>query len=52
MLKDMVHRSLDPPWAQGLVEADVAQFRRAWGSADMREGIRAYAERREAGFGR
>lgn len=51
MMKDMVHRSLDPPWDQ-TVESDVAQFRRAWGSADMREGIRAYAERREPGFGR
>jgi enoyl-CoA hydratase/carnithine racemase len=51
MLKDMVHRSLDPPWEQ-TVESDVARFRRAWGSADMREGIRAYTERREAGFAR
>jgi enoyl-CoA hydratase/carnithine racemase len=51
MLKDMVHRSLDPPWEE-TVEMDVAQFRRAWGSADMREGIGAHAERREPGFAR
>jgi len=51
MLKDMVHRSLDPPREQA-VESDVAQFRRAWGSADMREGIGAYTERREAEFAR
>jgi len=51
MLKDMVHRSLDPPWEQ-TVESDVAQFRRAWGSTDMREGIRAYTDRRETGFAR
>ena len=49
MLTDMVHRSLDPPWEQ-TVEMDVAQLRRAWGSAGMREGIGAYAERREPGF--
>lgn len=51
MLKDMVHRSLDPPWEQ-TAESDVAQFRRAWGSADMREGIRAYTDHRETGFAR
>jgi enoyl-CoA hydratase/carnithine racemase len=51
MLKGMVHRSLDPPWEES-VESGVAEFRRAWGSADMREGIRAYTERREPGFTR
>jgi hypothetical protein len=43
--------TLDPPWEQTL-ESHVAQFRRARGSADMREGIRACTDRREAEFAR
>jgi enoyl-CoA hydratase len=45
LMKDLVHRAQDPPWEQ-LVETDLADFRAGWGSADLLEGLRAYAERR------
>jgi enoyl-CoA hydratase len=50
LMKDLVHRAQDPPWEQ-LVEADLADFRAGWGSADLREGMAAYAERRDPAFG-
>jgi enoyl-CoA hydratase len=48
-LKELVHRAQDPPWEQ-LVEADLADFRANWGSADLREGVAAYAEHRGPDF--
>jgi enoyl-CoA hydratase/carnithine racemase len=48
-MKELVHRAQDPPWEQ-LVEADLADFRANWGSADLREGIAAYAEHRGPKF--
>ena len=48
-LKELVHRAQDPPWEQ-LVEADLADFRANWGSADLREGVAAYAEHRDPRF--
>jgi enoyl-CoA hydratase len=48
-MKELVHRAQDPPWEQ-LVEADLADFRANWGSADLREGVRAYAEHRAPVF--
>jgi enoyl-CoA hydratase len=36
-MKELVHRAQDPPWEQ-LVEADLADFRANWGSADLRQG--------------
>jgi enoyl-CoA hydratase len=50
-LKELVYRAQDPPWEQ-LIEADIADFRENWGSADLREGIASYAEHRAAAFGR
>jgi enoyl-CoA hydratase len=50
LMKELVHRAQDPPWEQ-LVEADLADFRASWGSADLREGIAAYAEHRAPVFG-
>lgn len=48
LAKAMVHRD-QPDWAT-LVEADLADFRSGWYSADLREGIRAYSERRTPRF--
>jgi enoyl-CoA hydratase/carnithine racemase len=48
LAKAMVHRD-QPDWAT-LVEVDLADFRSGWYSADLREGIRAYSERRTPRF--
>ena len=48
LAKAMVHRD-QPDWAT-LVEADLADFRAGWYSADLREGIRAHTERRTPRF--
>ena len=48
-MKELVHRAQDPPWEQ-LVEADLADFRANWGSADLREGVAAYAGHRDPKF--
>jgi enoyl-CoA hydratase/carnithine racemase len=48
-MKELVHRAQDPPREQ-LAEADLADFRAHWGSADLREGVRAYAEHRAPVF--
>jgi enoyl-CoA hydratase/carnithine racemase len=48
LAKAMVDRD-QPDWAT-LVEADLADFRSGWYSADLREGIRAYTERRTPRF--
>ncbi|HEX5406017.1 MAG TPA: enoyl-CoA hydratase/isomerase family protein [Pseudonocardiaceae bacterium] len=48
LLKAMVHRNR-PDWAR-LVEADLADFRAGWHTAELREGIRAYTERRSPRF--
>jgi enoyl-CoA hydratase len=50
-MKELVRRAQDPPWEQ-LVEDDIADFRARWGSADLREGIAAYAARRPPAFDR
>jgi enoyl-CoA hydratase len=50
-MKELVHRAQDPPWEE-LVEAGIADFRKHWGSADLREGMAAYAERRAPAFDR
>jgi enoyl-CoA hydratase len=50
LIKELASRAQDPPWEQ-LVEADLADFRASWGSADLREGIAAYAEHRAPVFG-
>jgi enoyl-CoA hydratase len=49
LLKAMVHRSEQSDWATQ-VETDLADFRAGWHSADLREGIRAYTERRSPRF--
>jgi len=49
LLKTMAHRAQLPDWAEQ-VDADLADFRAGWGSADLREGIRAHAERRQPDF--
>jgi enoyl-CoA hydratase len=46
-LKAAVHRSEAPSW-EDHVAADLADFRAIWGTPQMREGIRAYSERRDA----
>jgi enoyl-CoA hydratase/carnithine racemase len=51
LAKRMVHRSQDPDWDRN-VEADLTDFRNGWGSADMREGMRAYVEHRQPAFRR
>lgn len=48
LAKAMVHRE-QPDWAVS-VEADLADFRAGWYSADLREGVRAYSERRPPAF--
>jgi enoyl-CoA hydratase len=50
-MKELVRRAQDPPWAE-LVEADIADFEAQWGSADLREGLRAYAGHRAPAFTR
>ena len=49
-MKRMLHRRHDAGW-DAQVAADLEEFRRGWGSADMREGVRSYVERRDARFG-
>ncbi|HEY2286123.1 MAG TPA: enoyl-CoA hydratase/isomerase family protein [Streptosporangiaceae bacterium] len=49
LMKELVHRAQDPPWEE-LAEADLADFRASWGSADVREGVAAYAEGRDPDF--
>lgn len=48
-MKRMLHRRHDAGW-DAQVEADLGEFHRGWGSADMREGVRSYVERRDARF--
>ena len=48
LLKAMVHDS-DPEWMD-VVEANLATFSDGWHSPDLREGIRAYTERRQPEF--
>jgi enoyl-CoA hydratase/carnithine racemase len=45
LLKAMVHDSDGPEWMD-VVEANLATFRDGWHSPDLREGMRAYTERR------
>jgi enoyl-CoA hydratase len=49
--KRMVHGSEHPSWSDG-VDSDLEAFARGWASADMREGLRAYLDRREPVFAR
>ena len=49
-MKRMLHRRHDAGW-DAQVDADLDEFHRGWGSADMREGVRSYVERRDARFG-
>lgn len=48
-VKRMLHRRHDAGW-DAQVAADLAEFHDGWGSADMREGVRSYVERRDARF--
>ena len=50
-VKRMVRHRHAPDWAEQ-VRADLADFEAAWGNLDMREGLAAYAERREPRFER
>ena len=49
-MKAMVHEAQQPSWAQTM-DSDLAFFRSNWGSAAMREGLDAYANRRPPTFG-
>lgn len=48
-VKRLVQRRHRPDWAEQ-VAADLADFEAGWGNPDMREGLTAYAERREPRF--
>ena len=48
-MKRMLHRRHTGGW-EDEVAADLDEFRSGWGSADMREGVRSYVERRDARF--
>jgi len=51
LMKELVDRAQEPPWDQ-IVEAGIAGFRAQWGSADLREGLQAYAAHRAPVFTR
>jgi enoyl-CoA hydratase len=50
-MKQAAHRSHEPDW-DAQVAADLDDFRQLWQSADLREGLRAYVERRDPAFTR
>jgi enoyl-CoA hydratase len=49
-MKAMVHQAQHPSWDE-TVDSDLQFFRQNWGSAAMREGLDAYANRRSPAFG-
>jgi enoyl-CoA hydratase len=49
LMKQAVRRGHEPDW-HTQVAADLADFRQLWRSPDLREGLRAYAERRDPVF--
>lgn len=49
-MKRMLHRRHAGGW-KAQVGADLDEFHEGWGSADMREGVSSYVERRDARFG-